>query len=505
MNKKLKFKLKSAVCFGLSALSILSSMVAASAFSTENIMSARSVTVAPSKVSDDFLVMSGAQSNEQDINDAAAVVAAGAAEFQESIDISKYNISIDEASTLFNYLRYENPELINLSNSYTYYYSTTSGTIAKFVPRYIFTADEKDQYFTPFNAELDKIVALAQQQPTDFLKALYVHDYIIANTEYAIEVYDSTASASPFIYNAYGCLVDNRCVCQGYSMAYKAVMKKLSIPVDYAISTAMNHIWNTVTIGGNTYHTDLTFDDPVADMLGSVYHSNFLCTDEEITAEEHSSWITSSTISETSYPNRFWNDIQSRICINGDEVIYAAYDSTNKSYLERRSLTTNETAVIPSALSGVKWQAPSGGYYVGCYSRLELINGVLYYSLPNGVNAIALDGSDDQSVYTLPDTASGRLFGFVQKSGKFYGEITTVPNTDGEVTELALSEFKRSFLLGDVDGDGRVSMLDAILAQKCAIRLIKLDERATLAADMNSDGIISICDALLIQREVITM
>ena len=500
----MKRKLKSAVCLGLAALAMMSCVSGVSAVTADKILSSRTITVDPSAVSDNFLIMSGTTSNEQNIIDAVEAIRSGAIEFKESVNISKYNIDKSDAKALFNYLRYENPELINISNTFSYnYYS--NGVICDFGLKYLFTADEKDKYFTPFNAELDKIVALAQQQPTDFLKALYVHDYIVLDCEYATEVYDNPGVVSGFVYNAYGSIVEKSCVCQGYSMGYKAVMKRLSIPVDYALSEEMNHIWNTVTLDGKTYHADLTYDDPVPDIQGYVGHSNFLCTDEEITAQDHYSWTTSSTISETSYPNRFWNDIKSRICINGDEVIYAAFNSVNKSYLERRSLTTNETSVIPSALSGEKWQASSGGYYAGSFSRLELIGDVIYYSLPDGVNAIALDGSDDQSVYKLPQAATGKLYGFVHRDGKFYGELTDSPTSDGEVLELTLSQFKWSVVPGDADGDGILTILDAILVQKSALQLISLSDKAASAADMDGDGRISIHDAILIQRAVLKM
>lgn len=504
----MKRAFKTAVCLGLAALAIMSCVSGAAAVASDEILSSRTVTVDPSAVTDDFLVLSGQTSDGPDFEAAAADIAECALNFEESIDVSKYNIDYDAAqmNVLVSYLKYEYPELINLSSKYGYgvRYSGEEKTVY-FKPVYLFSADEKDKYFTPFNAELDKIVALAQQQPNDFSKALYVHDYIVSACEYATEAYDAPDSASPFIFNAYGCLVDNRCVCQGYSVAYKAVMKRLSIPVDYALSEKMNHIWNTVTLDGKTYHADLTYDDPVPDIQGYVGHSNFLCTDEEITAQDHYSWTTSSTISETSYPNRFWNDIKSRICINGDEVIYAAFNSVNKSYLERRSLTTNETSVIPSALSGEKWQASSGVYYVGCFSRLELVGDVLYYSLPDGVNAIALDGSDDQSVYRLPQTAAGMLYGFVQRDGKFYGELTTSPTYDGEVMELTLSQFKWSVVPGDADGDGNLTILDAILVQKSVLQIVTLSDKAASASDMDGDGVISIHDALLIQRAVLTM
>lgn len=493
----MKRKLKTAVCLGLSALAIMSCISGVSAINTDEIMSSRTITVDPSQSSGDFLVLSGATSNEQELKDAAAAVAEGAKEFKASVDISKYNISKDDAKTLFTYLIYEYPELINVSNSYGYsHYS--NGIVCDFKLFYHFTANEKDTYFTPFNAELDKIVALAQQQPNDFSKALFVHDYLAADCEYATEVYDTNATPSDYIYNAYGCLVEKRCVCQGYSTAYKAIMNKLSIPVDYAVSDAMNHIWNTVTLDGKTYHTDITWDDPTPDLQGRILHKNFLCTDAEITATKHYSWATSSTISDASYPNRFWDGINSKMCIDGDDVIYVAFNSAQKSYLERRNLTTNETAVMESSLSGVSW-----GYTVP-FSGLELIGDVLYYSLPNGVNAITLDGEDDQSVYTLPQTATGRLYGFAQRGGKFYGEISATPNEDGEVIELALSEFKRSIVKGDADGDGKVTMVDAIMIQKYTLALIILDDNALKAADINGDGKINMYDALMVQRAVLT-
>lgn len=511
----MKRAFKTAVCLGLAALAIMSCVSGAAAVASDEILSSRTVTVDPSAVTDDFLVLSGQivlsgqTSDGPDFEAAAADIAECALNFEESIDVSKYNIDYDAAqmNVLVSYLKYEYPELINLSSKYGYgvRYSGEEKTVY-FKPVYLFSADEKDKYFTPFNAELDKIVALAQQQPNDFSKALYVHDYIVSACEYATEAYDDPDSASPFIFNAYGCLVDNRCVCQGYSVAYKAVMKRLSIPVDYALSEEMNHVWNTVTLDGNTYHADLTYDDPVPDMQGYVGHSNFLCTDDEITAQEHYSWTTSSTISDTSYPNRFWDDIKSRICINGDEVIYAAYNSTRKSYLERRNLMTNEVSVISSGLNGVRWKSGDGAYYyVGSFSRLELVGDVLYYSLPDGVNAIALDGSDDQSVYRLPQTAAGMLYGFVQRDDKFYGELTTSPTYDGEVAEFTLLPFKRSAVPGDADGDGNLTILDAIMVQKSALQIISLSEKAASVADMNGDGVISIHDALLIQRAVLTM
>ncbi|MGN0456519.1 MAG: dockerin type I domain-containing protein [Acutalibacteraceae bacterium] len=492
----MKRKLKSAVCLGLSALAMMSCISGVSAANTDTIMSSRTITVDPSQVSDDFLVLSGASSNEQDLKDAAAAIAQGAAEFKEKIDISKYNIRMADDMILYDYLRYEYPELINLNHSF--FYSGTSGIITYYEPSYRFSIDEKDKYLTPLNAKIDEIVAEAQRLPNDFLKALFVHDYIIENCKYATEVINGSATPSDFVYDAYGCLVEKRCVCQGYSMAYKAVMKKLSIPVSFAHSDEMNHIWNTVTIDGKTYHADLTWDDPLGGGRHYVGHSNFLCTDEEITDTGHKSWTTSSTISENSFPNRFWEDTTTKIAIYGDEIFYTTDVQSNVTRLKRYNTTTGKTSTIRSSLTGANWMIWSG-----CMSKIVLIDDVIYYSLPDGINAIRVDGSDDQSVYTL--SIYGEIDDFYYEDGKFYGEIYNYTDKTSKYMELTLSEFKRSVIPGDVNEDGVVTMLDAILTQKYALSFFTPDENVKKAADVNGDGVISVYDALIIQKRALAM
>lgn len=497
----MKKQIKRMCSLALSVLIIVICTANALAFSTDDIISSYSVEIDLSSVSGNFLALSGAVSDEQNIIDAAADIAAGVLNFEEKIDISSYKIRRSDSGILFDYVRYEYPELINIPNS-AGFGAYTNGYLAYISFTYIFSEDEKDKYFIPFNAAVDEIVNQAQNLSSDFLKALFVHDYLATNSEYATEVYDSDAEKSLFIYSAYGNLVEHRSVCQGYSMAYKLIMKKLSIDVDYAISDEMNHIWNTITIDGNTYHTDVTYDDPTPDKLGYVAHSSFLCTDEEITASGHTGWTTASKISAESYPTRFWDNINSKICITDDEMIYAEYDDGSRyGNLVKRNISTNESQILPSMLSGTHWTTMAGdGYYLNNFSRLELVDNVIYYSMPNGVNAISIYGRGDQNVYTLPDDTAGRIYGFAQRDGKFYGEIASTPNEDGEITELALAEYEPVDVVGDADENGVVNLLDAIIVQKAVIQLIILDGQAKINADYDCDGKITLRDAVMIQK-----
>ena len=136
-------------------------------------------------------------------------------------------------------------------------------------------------------------------------------------------------------------------------------------------------------------------------------------------------------------------------------------------------------------------------------SKIVLIDDVIYYSLPDGINAIRVDGSDDQSVYTL--SIYGEIDDFYYEDGKFYGEIYNYTDKTSKYMELTLSEFKRSVIPGDVNKDGVVTMLDAILTQKYALSFFTPDENVKKAADVNGDGVISVYDALIIQKRALAM
>lgn len=99
----------------------------------------------------------------------------------------------------------------------------------------------------------------------------------------------------------------------------------------------------------------------------------------------------------------------------------------------------------------------------------------------------------------------GEIDDFYYEDGKFYGEIYNYSDNTYKDMELSLSEFKRSVIPGDVNGDGVVTMLDAILTQKYALSFFTPDEKVKKAADVNGDGVISVYDALIIQKRVLAM
>ena len=60
-------------------------------------------------------------------------------------------------------------------------------------------------------------------------------------------------------------------------------------------------------------------------------------------------------------------------------------------------------------------------------------------------------------------------------------------------------------LIGDVNNDGRVNAIDAMLTLRAGTALISFDKLQGLAADVNGDGAVNSTDAVLILRYAIGM
>ena len=56
---------------------------------------------------------------------------------------------------------------------------------------------------------------------------------------------------------------------------------------------------------------------------------------------------------------------------------------------------------------------------------------------------------------------------------------------------------------GDVNGDGKLNILDVLSVQRHILSLGSLSESGKLAADVNGNGKIDIMDVLLMQKDIL--
>ena len=111
------------------------------------------------------------------------------------------------------------------------------------------------------NKKVMKIVNGAKKKKGTRAKVKYVNKQLCNTCTYHWKAYRASNGYSkyPNAYNAYGCLVNHKAVCSGYTDAFAAIMTELNITNDYGHSP--NHIWNKVKIGKTWYHVDVTWND----------------------------------------------------------------------------------------------------------------------------------------------------------------------------------------------------------------------------------------------------
>lgn len=112
---------------------------------------------------------------------------------------------------------------------------------------------------------------------SDYEKELALHDYIVKNC-----VYGYTDYSKKLAYRAYGALVQNRAVCNGYAEAMSLLLGCVGIENDIVSGYAGGelHAWNRALIDDKWYQVDVTWDDPVPDRGSYVGHMYFNVTDD---------------------------------------------------------------------------------------------------------------------------------------------------------------------------------------------------------------------------------
>ncbi|MFT3952131.1 MAG: transglutaminase domain-containing protein [Oscillospiraceae bacterium] len=172
------------------------------------------------------------------------------------IDITDNVLKVNDASDLMQLVQYYECESLFTAQGFS---STVSGGYVKTIKvTYTKTAAAVSTEKNKLAAKIDAIVAAAPAGMNDFQKVKYIHDKIIKNC-----VYSDTGSNA---YSAYGCLVEGKAVCQGYSEAFMLLCGELGIPCVLITGTdkedGTNHMWDMVKVSGAWYHIDVTWDDP---------------------------------------------------------------------------------------------------------------------------------------------------------------------------------------------------------------------------------------------------
>lgn len=437
------------------------------------------------------------------------------------------------AQFVYNWLIYDCPALfhINVQGGFGYTEGRTLGRVtyvAKIQVSYVDTAESHAEKMQACeNAARTILRGIAGNNSlSEAEKALLIHDRLIIWCGYdETNLLAGTLTNDDF--TMYGALVNRTAVCQGYSLAYKYLLSKVSIFSYMCTSDEVAHAWNIVYIDGIPYHVDVTHDDPLDeyapyDHQGRVYHENFLVSDtrsRELHAQAFKGNSTYSydmplleTPTDTRYQNAYWTDLDKEVMLIDGEIYYCEID---EDYSE-------ECVVLKDVYGN---NVEEFGY--DCYLREvegnELVEFWESYPMPSSLSCGAFDG---YFLYSQPDG----IYGYHVATGtkwKFFGN-PIANNTheedyfysfgcsaDGKIsydvyrTELEWNESAGNYRyteplvssqtvtvpLFDVNQDHDLNILDLVKAKKMAA--------ANQRRFINSCGQVGGAESLVMIRQVL--
>lgn len=158
-------------------------------------------------------------------------------------------------------------------------------------PNYTLDKSEVAEKKEIYDAVVRDITDEAKRKDNVFDSVLYVYDTILSKTDYDHDLADAKDSSLNG-YSAYGCLVDGKTVCSGYTLAFTSIMQKLGIVCGAEFDSMSDseffsgHVWNYCKLDGEYYYFDLTWDDTSFDSDELRKHLDYTHDYFAITSEE---------------------------------------------------------------------------------------------------------------------------------------------------------------------------------------------------------------------------
>lgn len=333
------------------------------------------------------------------------------------LDLSSYDLSDSGVvgDTFTTVLR-DHAELFYVMPS-CFIWSNSSGLITKLEPQY--TADGENPVdgadpalqavIDEFDGYVSDITSLVGSGWTDLEKALFLHDYLDSHFEYDRNYL--SGNTADIIFSPLEFLRQHMGVCQAYAETYRLLLTECGVPSKYAASTAMNHIWNLVQIGGSWYHVDVTWDDPLmsgkADSFGHAKHNYFLLSDAAIftgtSAGDHHDWAADDGIvcTSTAYDSSYWRGVVLPFQPVGSTWYYSGISYGVSLY-----------ATSDPAAAGTYVDKVLPNYF---YTGLAACDGKLYYNSDTAV--YVYNPADKTSAVLFTNTNAGALSGLYVEDG----------------------------------------------------------------------------------------
>ena len=343
-----------------------------------------------------------------------------------------------------------------------------------------------------FVTDVENAVSSFETQHTfryDILKD--IHDYLCKTV-----VYNLTAL---YAHEPYGALVDGKAVCEGYAEAFKLLCDRFAIPCVLILGTGVTgsgseaHMWNYVQMeDGKWYAVDVTWDDQPS----KIFYDFFLVGSQTVASSFGTKTFAQSHIESGyfSYESSFefvyppLNDTAyvpdpCRFGHTAGEWEIVTYPTLAEEGLRVKHCTVCgeilESEVIP--------KLPPSDALLKEGSHLSLEGGFLLGAVDN--TTVLLLESEFEGEITITDSA-----GAAMQEGDRIGTGCVVDT--GTITYAVV-------ILGDVDGNGRITAVDYIMLKRAYLGTYILSEANLAAACIGGASFPTAQDYLKLRRHIL--
>lgn len=350
---------------------------------------------------------------------------------KKTIDVSKYNFKYSltsqgyvvcpEIDDIMTKIYYNYPEINYYVQTNNYYYNYSNGRITKLTFYYTMTKEQMLEKRELLSDIATYICGQIDDDWSDELKTLYIHDWLCANYCYDTRLYTAEGTENHGLVDM---LEDGTGVCQSYAYAMIFLLRQCGIESYMAISDEDNHGWNVVKINGSWYHVDATHDDPIFnryyeyDSFGRVLHNKFLLSDSEINDGHHDNWYipfdTTETIRCYKYygADSFKEAVSSVVPLSDGYWYYLDYEESGGGLKRTKDFNTVEHIYTIDRI----WSIRDDGYgYLSYYTGLFEHNGNLFFTDETRLFTYDPEENNVVGVFELNESGKesyGRFFGF---------------------------------------------------------------------------------------------
>lgn len=247
----------------------------------------------------------------------------GIMNYRKEISITPDVIAADDMNDFLTFVTSAAPEIHQLSDNYGLY-TDENGYVTGLEMQYSRNKERGQAELVKLNRKIDEIYKNASSL-SDFDKLKYFHDYIIRNCTYDTQSKD--------IYSAFGCLMNGKAVCEGYSKAFAMLCSKAGIPCINIMGDAndengnvQSHMWNMVKLDNDWYHFDVTWDDPKNIFDSDYIRYDYFNVSDDMIRSDHKA----TTNAYMQYPKALKTDRNYFIT----QGLFLFNDSDNKSMIE---------------------------------------------------------------------------------------------------------------------------------------------------------------------------